>query len=345
MISSFTGCRKVNGDTSSANSSDTTSNQYGFVDVLNSEDSVNSEDILSDDASSTLSASDDEDQNNSDSSNTTDKNNTSSENIFTDNIVSIDDSSDTDGDGIEDNVTDKLPPTYVESTPQDSSNPSSYEKPTYVNSPSSKGRVKTVEIEAGRSVYYKISRVSNKVLTIENANAYVIYNGVTYSAKNGVVSFLVESDLLASDQILFEIGNSGSTNESFTILFTSPTGSKENPKVIESIGEKVTARIKKGNDQGYFYSYKATKDGKIRFYILSDAKKGMVSVDKLIDPKNFIIQQRNTTDTGEDYLKTDSVGTYVEFDVKTGDQFNIGVAANTTFDEAQITIEWKAVYA
>lgn len=284
MISSFTGCRKVNGDTSSVNSSDTTSNQYGFVDVLNSEDSVSSEDILSDDASSTLSASDDEDQNNSDSSNTTDKNNTSSENIFTDNIVSIDDSSDTDGDGIEDNVTDKLPPTYVESTPQDSSNPSSYEKPTYVNSPSSKGRVKTVEIEAGRSVYYKISRVSNKVLTID-------------------------------------------------------------PKVIESIGEKVTATIKKGNDQGYFYSYKATKDGKIRFYILSDAKKGMVSVDKLIDPKNFIIQQRNTTDTGEDYLKTDSVGTYVEFDVKTGDQFNIGVAANTTFDEAQITIEWKAVYA
>ena len=144
--------------------------------------------------------------------------------------------------------------------------------------------MKTVEIAAGQSVYYKIKGASNRIFTIQSPNAYVIYNGVTYSAKNGVLIFFVESDLLASDQILFEIGNSGLQKESFTIQFKSPVGSRDNPEVLNKVGENISKKIEAENDQGYSYSYVANKDGKIRFYILSDATKGKIAVDKIINP-------------------------------------------------------------
>lgn len=45
-----------------------------------------------------------------------------------------------------------------------------------------------------------------------------------------------------------------------------------------------------------------------------------------------------------DYLKTDEVGTYVEFDVKKGDKFSISVAPISN-NSNKLTIEWKAQYA
>ena len=323
------GC-KSNEDLSSSSLDDTVDSNvvYGDVDIVDDETSSvvsNDSDVTSDNDASDSSSS-------------------SEEAILDgDNYVSV-------GDGGNGNNAseDDLPPTYIESTPTtsnpDKNAPLSTADNPLVTSPNAKGKVVTVEIKAGTVEYYKIGRASNKVLTINSPNAYVVYEGVKYTAKNGVVSFEVVSELLASEQISFQIGNSGSKAESFTIWFTDPVGSKENPKTIDSIGDKVTTTVKKGNEQGYFYSYKATQDGKIRFYILSDTQKGKLTVDKLIDPKNFIIQQRNTTDTGEDYLKTDSIGTYVEFDVKSGDNFAIGVAAISSVVDEGITVEWKAVY-
>ena len=240
-----------------------------------------------------------------------------------------------------------LPPTYIEPTPETPSTEiSPATKPTYTTSPNANGKMKTDAIAAGQSVYYKIKGASNRIFTIQSPNAYVIYNGVTYSAKNGVLIFFVESDLLASDQILFEIGNSGLQKESFTIQFKSPVGSRDNPEVLNKVSENISKKIEAENDQGYSYSYVANKDGKIRFYILSDATKGKIAVDKIINPKLQVVQQRTTDDSGEDYLKKDSIGTYIEFDVVSGDKFTITAAHNSnSSDSSAINIEWKAVYA
>ncbi len=323
VLSLFAGCRKV-GDEASSNNSDVSSMVYDIVDVIEGENES---------TDSTVSEENTE-------SDTTDGGSDTSNITMPDNIVDIDDG-ELEGE--------ELPPTYIEETPETPStdgNSTPSTKPTYATSPNATGKMKTAEIAAGQSVYYKIKGASNRILTIQSPNAYVIYNGVTYSASNGVLSFFVESDLLASDQILFEIGNKGSQNESFTIQFTSPVGSKDNPEVLNAIDEKITTNIKQDNDQGYSYSYVATKDGKIRFYILSDAKSGKITVDKIIDPKLQVIQQRSTDDTGEDYLKTDSLGTYIEFDVKSGDKFTITAAHNTSGgDFPAIAIEWKVVYA
>lgn len=329
IMTLFVGCRNTGDQMSSANSLDNTSSTYGVVDVIEQE----SNNVASSDNNVS-----------SEEENTADVSSNSSEEIIDNNYVSVGDG----GNPENNNSEDDLPPTYIVSTPStltpgDNKPVSSANNP-FVTSPNYKGKVVTVDIKAGTSEFYKLDRVANKVLTINSPSAFVVYDGVKYTPKNGVLSFNVETNLLASDQILFEIGNSGSKTESFTILFSSPIGSRDNPKTLNVIGEKLTATIKKGNDQGYFYSYKATQDGKIRFYILSDAKKGKLTIDKLIDPKNFIIQQRNTTDTEEDYLKTDNIGTYVEFDVKKSDEFVIGAASTVSVDTS-INIDWKAVYA
>lgn len=338
ILSTFAGCRKINADTSSGNISDLTSTVYDIVDIVESDDddteSVNS------DTNSDISQSNDSSSNESTNSDNN-SSSTSSNNIFTENIVSVgDDDNNANSDG---------PATFIE--PDEDGNVTNteiteYNGQTLATAPDNKtGNVITVPIAAGGRVYYKIRGVSNKILTIKNANAYVIYNGVRYDAVGGVVSFVVVSDELSSAQILFEIGNKGSSAESFTINFTSPKGSRENPDVINSIDEDFTINIPEGAEQGYCYKYIATESGKIRFYILSDAEKGQLSIDKIIDKKLQVVQQRNTTETEEDYVKTDETGTYVEFDVKKGDEFSIVASPNSKPGVyPAVTIVWKIEY-
>lgn len=326
ILSIFAGCRKISDNPLSSNTSDIMSDVYGIVDVVEdfdsdteSADSTVTDDIQSDIASSI--------------------NNTSSTNSTAENVVSV---GDTDA-----------PLTFVEADPE---NPDSsvnsgsategYDKVTFSTSPKAKtGDVVTVKIAPNGSVYYKIKGVSNKILTIKNENAYVVYNGTRYDAKNGVVTFTVVSNELANAQILFEVGNKGATADSFTINFVSPLGSRDNPEVLDSISDSFNLDIPEGNDQGYFYKYTATESGKIRFYILSDANSGKLSVDKIIDAKLLVVQQRATTDTGEDYVKTDDKGTYIEFDVQKDDEFTINAAPNSNLGEyPAVTINWTIKY-
>ena len=332
-FSLFAGCRKIGDETYSSCTSDLSSTVYDIVDVI--EDTSDNAQLEDNTTSS-------ENQESGDTDNTS---NINSERM-PDNIVIVGDNESSDNTNEE-----SLPPTFIEEDDNNTSNDSGtategYSGKTFATSPNENGKLVTVKIAPNSSVYYKINRVANKVLTINSPNAFVVYNDNKYTAKNGVLSFFVESDLLASDQILFEIGNSGSQKESFTIQFKSPVGSRDNPEVLNNVGENISKKIEAGNDQGYSYSYVANKDGKIRFYILSDATKGKIAVDKIINPKLQVVLQRTTDDSGEDYLKKDSIGTYIEFDVVSGDKFTITVAHNSNgSDSSAINIEWKAVYA
>lgn len=331
LLLSLVGCRKVNNDMSSGSTSDLSSTVYGVVDVVNSENTDSSEIESSDDTTSNVPL-----DNTSTSDNSSD---VTSENIFGENVVNVGDSNN--------EVDPDAPLTFIDSESENSGDAEKgYDKITCTTSPNSKtGDIVTVLIASNGSVNYQIRGVSNKILTINDADAYVVYNNVKYEAKNGVVTFVVESKELASTLIPFEIGNKSATPKSFTVNFSSPKGSRDNPEDINSIDKAFTINLERGNQQGYTYKYNATKNGKIRFYILSDAKIGQLSVDKIIDPKLQVIQQRNTTETNEEYVKSDTIGTYIEFDVKNGDRFNITASPNSeTGDYPAVTIEWKIVY-
>ncbi len=275
----------------------------------------------------------------------------SSEETPSNNIVSVGD------DDVQNNTSseENLPPTYIEEDEDKDNNSSDdtvtekdgYSGETFATSPNAQGKLVTVKIAANSSVFYKISRASNKVLTINNANAYVIYNGTKYEAKNGVLSFLVKSDELASAQIMFEIGNKGSKSESFTVIFTSELGTSDNPEEIKSIDNKFTTTVKKDNDQGYFYKYKASNTGKIRFYLLSDAKKCKLSVGQSLKNMNNVVAW-GISDVIEEatyYLVSkDNTGVYIEFDVNNGDEFTISVCPlGDAGADSSVTIEWKIV--
>ena len=127
------------------------------------------------------------------------------------------------------------------------------------------GSIETVEIEAGTAVYYEISNVSGSILTIEDPDVYVIYNGVTYTPdESGVLTLEVKASS-SRHPVTFQIGNQGEAGESYILNFTPTTGSMGNPEVVYSLFTLDTT-LESGNT-GYYYSYTATADGAVSFWV------------------------------------------------------------------------------
>lgn len=329
VLSAFAGCNDVSDDASSSITTPTSSDVYNVDD-----DKTESNDNTSGD---NITSSEEIDSN-------VDSSDTSSEIFPSDNTVSVGDS--------EDDVEEDAPPTFIEPDEENNSSTNSnsseitnvddvgYNGVTLSTAPNYKtGNVTTVKIAANGSVTYKIRSVSNKYLTINSSHAYVVYNNKKYEAKNGVLSFFVESDKLASDQIVFEIGNKGSSAESFVINFASPIGSMDNKEKISTIGKEITTSIAEGEETGYWYQFKATKAGTIKFYLLSGTDIGILTVTN-----NRNSAQRSTDI--EEEIKSDSTGKYIELtSVEVGDEIDITLAAksNGSIKYPAVTIKWKIV--
>ena len=303
ILTTFAGCRKVNGDgsaLSSVNSNPTLN--YSNVDIIENESEVQSvEEITSETASTTESS-----------------NSTSS-----DDTVSVEEpNTNVNPDGLE---------IYGSGTKDD----------PYIDTPNADTHtVKTLSVPAGSSVYYSIYRVAGRILTINDASAYVVCDGTKYSAQNGVVSFKVY-DALASDAIAFEIGNTGSTAKTFTITFADIDGSMANPTIIKSVGNEITLNVEEGNEIGHFYKYVAEQAGTLKFYLLSDIEKGI-----LIATNNRNSAQRSTDSSEEGEVKSDSTGSYIELEVTKGDEIiiNVGAKPNKRGKYPAAEIKWVLKY-
>lgn len=176
----------------------------------------------------------------------------------------------------------------------------------------------TVSIPAGKTLYYGIYRVGNMILTINDADAYVIEsNGTRHDASSGKVTFKVEN-ALASDYVLFQIGNNSSSAKSFTIKFSNPTGSYQNPEKISAVGT-FNKSLAAGNEIGYYYKHTTSQSGVLKFYV-KGTKASAISVTNNRNSVN------RTTDDDTD-VKTDANGTYVELEVNAGDEILILIHA------------------
>ncbi len=195
--------------------------------------------------------------------------------------------------------------------------------------------VTTVAVPAGKSLFYNIYRVGGMVVTINNANAYIICDGKRYDAQGGVVTF-VAPVALASDAISFEIGNKGGSAASFTIVFTNLVGTQANPYVIKTMGSTTTVSLSAGDSDGYNYKYKAEKAGTIRFYISAN-------VASILTVTNNRNSSQRTTDSDS---QTDANGTYVEMEVQAGDELIIivGAAPDKRNKFPATTINWYGKY-
>ena len=194
----------------------------------------------------------------------------------------------------------------------------------------------TVSVPAGKTLYYGIYRVGNMILTINDASAYVIEsNGTRHNASGGKVTFTVE-DALASDYVLFQIGNNSGSAKSFTIKFSNPTGSYQNPTSAK-MNSNITVNLSAGDTDGHWYKYVAERTGKIKFYLFTSPDK-----NGLIVTNNSNSAQRTT----EADAQVDSQGTYVELEVQQGDEILINVAAkpNNRGKYPAATITWCGKY-
>ncbi len=207
----------------------------------------------------------------------------------------------------------------------------------YMEIPASDMTVTTVNIPAGKSLHYGIYRVGGMILTINNPNAYVVYGGNRYNANNGVVYIEIEN-ALASDAIMFEIGNNGSASASFKLVFTNPTGSYSNPTIVNTMGSDVKVNLEEGNDVGHYFKYYAEKNGVIRFYMTASA-------DSII----LVTNNRNSAQrTSEADAKTDEQGrTYIEVEVNQGDELiiNVGAKPNKRGKYPATDITWSGKFA
>ena len=205
----------------------------------------------------------------------------------------------------------------------------------YIDTPIVEGNglvTNTVTISAGKSVYYGIYRVGGMILTINDANAYVVCNDTRYEAVNGVVTFTVP-DAMANETVSFEIGNKGGANASFKIVFSNVAGSYMNPTVINNL-ESRSISLEKGNETGHYYKYIAEKTGTIRFYISATPKDGDIKVTN------------NNTMAQRSFDGDDSGTGYIELKVTAGDEIMIQAIAmpDRRNNFPATTITWYGQY-
>lgn len=123
----------------------------------------------------------------------------------------------------------------------------------------------SIEVGAGeKKLVYMIRTINEATLCIQDKDAYVVYKGVTYTPVNGAIYIPVKSDGSFTPMEL-EIGNSGSAQKTFQVLFYFAEGSRENPITLNTGENKVQCAA--GNDQGTFYTFKAAKAGTLTLEI------------------------------------------------------------------------------
>lgn len=193
--------------------------------------------------------------------------------------------------------------------------------------------LKTVEVPAGKTLYYDIQRVGGLYFTIKDADAYVITSdGTRYDAKGGKVSFKVEN-ALASDFVSFQIGNKSGSAKAFTIYFENPKGTQMNPEAISGTGV-FKKHLEAGDEVGYHYKLNAAQSGKLRIY-MSATKETEMNVQ---NNSGVATIAANFSEA-----QTDEKGEYIEISVNAGDEIRIHVQAvkqgRNTIPATDITFE------
>lgn len=196
------------------------------------------------------------------------------------------------------------------------------------------GSFKTVSVPAGETVYYDIFGANKTIMTVEDENAFIVYNGKTYTPENGVISLYVES-MNPRMPVAVQVGNSGSIEKTVELSFNALLGSYGNPQVLTDISEFTTS-LEANNYDGHYYQWVATGTGTVTF------KVGAVTTGVEADV-------RLSSDGSDDVPwlsdgKTDAEGNaIVELAVKQNDKVLIQVVAQpdeTTFEvlAADITV-------
>lgn len=109
--------------------------------------------------------------------------------------------------------------------------------------------ITTRALEAGEEVWYSLSGVGGMVITVNDADAAVVYDGKTYAADGGVVNVpLAESEAPA----LVAFANGGAEEESYRVTLAPPLGSSKNPIAIKGVFKTLTTPAVAADGEVYY---------------------------------------------------------------------------------------------
>ncbi len=120
-------------------------------------------------------------------------------------------------------------------------------------------------VEGKGVVYYQMYKVDGMILSIQDEDAYVLYDDKEFKAENGTVSVPLTTPDTYTPAV-FGIGNASDKEKTFTVTLTYPQGTLGNPLEL-ALGEFV-ANVAAGNDQGVYYTYTATAPGTLTLTLL-----------------------------------------------------------------------------
>ena len=198
------------------------------------------------------------------------------------------------------------------------------------------GGLATVDITNGTEVSFQIYRIGGAILTLEGSDAYVIYNGTTYYAENGLITLELDATMPMAPTTLV-VGNLLTEQETlngqqenaqgYLMRFAYPVGAYGNPEVVTDI-TSLTVSLEEGNDSGYYLQWTAEEAGTL-----------VLQIDSITEGVTGDITL--STDTASVTLSESEDGT-VSLEVEAGTVVTIHVAVlpdeNWTYPAAELTI-------
>ena len=189
-----------------------------------------------------------------------------------------------------------------------------------------------IPVAAGKTVYCDVYKVSDMRMSIADESASVVYEGETYTPKNGTVSMIVQSPDTYTP-VKLAITNTGSVDKTYKVTFRFLPGALNNPYEL-TVGE-VTADVPAGSERGVYYSYIAEKDGTVTVKCIEATK----------DVK-YTFTLYNLTSCVYKTLDTDAEYNTVSIEVKAGDelQFSAGTLPNEENEYPAATLKFTVSF-
>ena len=117
----------------------------------------------------------------------------------------------------------------------------------------------TVTVPTGETYHFTLFGGNNRTLTLENANAEIIYKDTTYIPDaSGMIEVRMSTDN-PRDPSFFALTNKGAEACEMTVVILSDPGAMDNPIVVERLNEAITANVPQ--DGMVYYKWIATATG------------------------------------------------------------------------------------
>lgn len=126
---------------------------------------------------------------------------------------------------------------------------------------------KTEVIPAGGKLEYVIGNIAGQIVTIEDPDAAIIYNGITYEAVDGVVTVQTEEGMYYGAMTSLTIVNNGEEDKAFSISYAYPVGDLNNPDTVEAGDHTIALE----ENSEYYYNWTAPDDGEMTFTMNSES--------------------------------------------------------------------------